>query len=66
MSDGTLNEFWHVEGAELEKEKKEQQKKKANILFTDNDKVEIDQKLEQYLSIHSMNLSIGVRQFLEK
>ena len=24
MSDGTLNEFWQVEGAELEKEKKEQ------------------------------------------
>ena len=23
MSDGTLNEFWHVEGAELEKERKD-------------------------------------------
>ena len=55
-----------MEGRELEKERKALKAKKANILFSNDDKVEVDQKLEQFLSIHSMNLSIGVRQYLEK
>ena len=66
ISDESLNEFWKVEGAELEKERKRLQEQKQQILFSNNDKVEIDQKLEQFLNIHSMNLTQSVRNYLEK
>lgn len=66
MSDLSLNEFWQVEGQELEKERKRKKKGNGEILFQDDGKIEIDSKLEQYLSIHSMNLSSSVRNYVEK
>ena len=66
MSDTELNEFWQVEGLELEKERKILKSRKKNILFTDNGKMEVDKKLTEYLSIHSMNLTLSVRQFVER
>lgn len=57
MSDNSLNEFWKVEGDELEKERKKMKEDNKKEIFTNDGRVEIDEKLEQYLSIHSMNLT---------
>lgn len=57
MSDNSLNEFWKVEGDELEKERKKKKEDNKKEIFTNDGRVEIDEKLEQYLSIHSMNLT---------
>ena len=36
------------------------------LLFDKDNKVEVDQKLEQFMNIHSMNLALPVRHFIEK
>ncbi len=65
LSDVSLDEFWKVEGEELEKERKKLKDERKKDLFNTNEKIEVDSKLQQYLSIHSMNLTSSVRNFIE-
>lgn len=56
-----------MEGQELEKERKKKKEGNGDILFQEDDgKIEIDSKLDQYLSIHSMNLTASVRNYIER
>lgn len=40
--------------------------KEKTVIFKDNGMKEIDKKLEEYLSIHSMNLTSSVRNYVER
>ena len=66
MSDTELYEFWKVEGADLEKERKNLSQKRVEAIFDKSEKVEIGDKLEEFLSIHSMNLTLSIRQYIEE
>ena len=69
ISDESLNEFWQVEGEELEKERNNLKRKEGTVALPsekEKGKIEIDQKLDQFLSIHSMNLTSNVREYLDK
>lgn len=66
LSDDSLNEFWKVEGVELTREKKLHKERLKMLLFDTSNKVEVDAKLEQFLNIHSMNLTPSVREYIEK
>ena len=67
MSDESLNEFWKIEGKELDEHRaKIKEEQKLTRKYTDDGKQEVDAKLAQFLNIHSMNLSTSVRNYIEK
>ena len=67
ISDTDLNEFWHKEAHELEAERKELRDKKHYTPGEGNNtKLSVDKKLEEFLSVHSANLTTSVREFIQK
>lgn len=65
LSDESLNEFWKIEKTELAKESKLHKERMKMMLFDKSNKVEVDDKLDQFLNIHSINLTSSVRKYIE-
>ena len=67
ISDDEVNEFWHIEGRELNQKRALAKEREQTVMFAgDSEKMMMDKKLEEYLSIHSTNLSVNVRAYIEK
>ena len=68
ISDDSLNEFWHKEAHELEEERKniKNQGNKLPACLNKETDMTMDKKLEEYLSVHSVNLTGKIREFVEK